>query len=120
VAHQVAPIYRQTLELRKQVAASTLDAEAKLVCCLNWTRRLTRFRPRLRICLGLTLSFYNEADNAQSGGSFRGGSADEMPRSVTPGEEFKVHVHAAQATAETTLVAYGWRARAATNGRRML
>jgi hypothetical protein len=26
-----------------------------------------------------------------------------MPRSVTPGEEFKVHVHAAQATAETAL-----------------
>jgi hypothetical protein len=39
----------------------------------------------------------------QGGGPFRGGSADETPRSVTPGEQFRVRVHAAQATGETRL-----------------
>jgi hypothetical protein len=44
------------------------------------------------------IAFTTRSDSVESGGPFRGGSADETPRSVTPGEEFKVRVHVAQAT----------------------
>ena len=39
----------------------------------------------------------------QGGPGGRGGSADEMPRSVTPGEEFSVRVHLAQALGDVRL-----------------
>ena len=104
VARELAPIYRQTLELRKRTAVSSLDAEAKASLLFELDAKIDEFQSALRELLGLDLvAFTTKADSAQSGGSFRGGSADEMARSVTPGEEFKVHIHAAQATAETTL-----------------
>jgi LmbE family N-acetylglucosaminyl deacetylase len=104
VARELAPIYRQTLELRKRVAASSVDAEAKAGLLFELDAKIDEFQCALKELLGLDLvAFTTKADSAQSGGSFRGGSADEMPRSVTPGEDFKVHVHAAQATTETTL-----------------
>ncbi len=104
VAHQLAPIYRQALELRKRVAGSNLDAEGKAGLLFELDAKIDEFQATLKELLGLDLvAFTTKADTAQSGGPFRGGSADEMPRSVTPGEEFKVRVHAGQATAETTL-----------------
>ncbi|MGA3009228.1 MAG: PIG-L family deacetylase [Terracidiphilus sp.] len=104
VARELAPIYRQTLELRKRVAESNLDAEAKGSLLFELDAKIDQFQSALKELLGLDLiAFTTKADSTQSGGSFRGGSADEMPRSVTPGEEFKVYIHAAQATAETTL-----------------
>jgi LmbE family N-acetylglucosaminyl deacetylase len=103
-ARELAPIYRQTLELRKRVAGSTLDAEGKAGLLFELDAKIQEFQSTLKEFLGLDLvAFTTKAESAQSGGPFRGGSADEMPRSVTPGEEFKVRVHAAQATAETTL-----------------
>jgi LmbE family N-acetylglucosaminyl deacetylase len=104
VARELAPIYRQTLELRKRVAESNLDAEAKAGLLFELDTKIDEFQSALRELLGLDLvAFTTKSDSAQSGGPFRGGSADEMPRSVTPGEEFRVHVHAAQATDETKL-----------------
>ena len=104
VARELAPIYRQTLELRKRVAASNLDAEAKAGLLFELDTEIGKFQTALKELLGLELvAFTTKSDSVQSGGPFRGGSADEMPRSVTPGEEFKVRVHAAQATVETTL-----------------
>jgi len=104
VARELAPIYRQTLELRKRVAESNLDAEAKADLLFELDRKIDEFQATLKELLGLDLvAFTAKSDSAQSGGPFRGGSADEMPRSVTPGEEFRVRVHAAQATAETRL-----------------
>ena len=104
VARELAPIYRQTLELRKRVVGGNLDAEAKAGLLFELDRKIDEFQATFKELLGLDLiAFTTKADSAQSGGSFRGGSADEMPRSVTPGEDFKVHIHAAQATAETTL-----------------
>jgi LmbE family N-acetylglucosaminyl deacetylase len=103
-AHELAPLYRQTLELRKRVAGGSLDAEAKAGLLFELDAKIDEFQSTLKELLGLDLvAFATKAESAQSGGPFRGGSADEMPRSVTPGEEFRVRVHAAQATAETTL-----------------
>jgi LmbE family N-acetylglucosaminyl deacetylase len=104
VARKLVPAYRQTLELRDQVASSSLDAEAKASLLFELDAKIGEFQAALKNLLGLDLiAFTTQADSAQSSGPFRGGSADETPRSVTPGEEFQVRVHAAQATSETRL-----------------
>ncbi len=104
VAHKLAPIYRQTLDLRAKVAAGNLEAEAKAGLLLELDAKIGEFQSALKELLGLDLiAFTAKAGNAPGGGPFRGGSADEMPRSVAPGEEFRVRVHTAQATAETRL-----------------
>ena len=104
VAHKLMPTYRQTIELRGQVAASDLDAQSKAGLLLELDAKIVEFQTALRLSLGLDLmAFTARAENAQGGGPFRGGSADEMPRSVAPGEEFRVRVHTAQATGEARL-----------------
>jgi LmbE family N-acetylglucosaminyl deacetylase len=104
LAHKLSPIYREILDLRKQVAASHLDAEAKASLLFELDAKIGTFQSALANVLGLDLAaFTTKADSAPGGGPFRGGSADETPRSVAPGEEFRVRMHAAQATAETRL-----------------
>jgi hypothetical protein len=103
-AHKLAPNYRQTLDLFTKVAASNLDAEAKAGLLLELDAKIGEFQSALENLLGLDLAaFTAKAGSGQGGGPFRGSSADEMPRSVAPGEEFRVRVHTAQATAETRL-----------------
>jgi LmbE family N-acetylglucosaminyl deacetylase len=102
-ARKLAPIYRATLNLRAQVATDGLDARAKAALLFALDAKIDAFQSALKELLGFDLvAFTTKADSVQ-GGPFRGGSADETPRSVTQGEEFKVRVHAAQATAETKL-----------------
>ncbi len=104
VAHQLTPIYRQTLALRKQVADGNLDAQAKADLLFELDAKIGEFQTALKELLGLDLlAFTTNAENARSSGSSRGATADETPRNVTPGEEFHVRVHAAQATAQTKL-----------------
>jgi LmbE family N-acetylglucosaminyl deacetylase len=102
-ARALAPIYRQTLDLRQKVATSGLDAKSKADLLFELDTKIDQFQDALRLALGVDLmAFTTKPGNAQ-GRQFRGGSADETPRSVAPGEEFKVRVHTAQATAETRL-----------------
>jgi len=102
VAHGLAPAYRQTLELRTKVAGATLTPEAKAGLLLELDAKIGQFQAALKEILGLDLmAFRTHAGAVQTGGPFRGGSADEAPRSVTPGEEFRVRVHTAQASQET-------------------
>jgi LmbE family N-acetylglucosaminyl deacetylase len=104
VAHKLAPIYRQTLDLYARVAASNLDPQAKAGLLFELDAKIDQFQSALRDLLGLDLAaFTTQADSVQSGGPFRGASADETSRSVTPGEEFHVRVHTAQATTESRL-----------------
>jgi hypothetical protein len=66
--------------------------------------KIEQFQAALKNLLGLDLmAFTAKTDSGQGGGPFRGGSADEMPRSVRPGEDFRVRVHTAQATTEVKL-----------------
>jgi LmbE family N-acetylglucosaminyl deacetylase len=104
LAHRLASIYRQTLEARKKTANSNLDAQTKASILFELDLKINQFQSTFKELLGLDLiAFTTKADSVQSGGPFRGGSADETPRSVTPGEEFKVRVHAAQAFGESRL-----------------
>jgi len=104
VAHKLTPIYRQTLDLYKKVGASNLEPEAKAGLLFELDSKIEQFQSALKDLLGLDLmTFTTKEASVPAGGPFRGGSADEMPRSVAPGEDFLVRVHTAHATAETTL-----------------
>jgi LmbE family N-acetylglucosaminyl deacetylase len=105
VAHKLAPIYRQTLALRGRVAASDLDGLARTGLLLELDAKIEQFQAALKELLGLDMvAFRARTGKAPPGGpGGRGGSADEMPPSVTPDEEFRVQIHTAQATQETKL-----------------
>jgi len=104
VAHELAPAYRETLELRARVVGSGLKPEAKAGLLLELDAKIGEFQAALKEMLGLDLmAFRTNAGAAQAGGPFRGGSADEAARSVTPGEDFRVRVHTTQASQEARL-----------------
>jgi len=105
VAHELAPAYRQAIELRSRLAASNLDAAAKSTLLFELDSKINEFQSAFKELLGLDLAAFTArpAGGPQGGPGGRGGSADETPRSVTPGEQFRVRVHTAQATAETRL-----------------
>lgn len=103
VAHQMATIYRQALDLRARVAASSLDPPAKAGLLFELDTKIGQFQSTLADLLGLELVAFRTNERNASSGGFRGASADETPRSVAPGEEFKVRVHAASASADAHL-----------------
>jgi len=103
VAQALAPIYRQTLAFREKVASSDLDQQSKASILFELDAKITQFQSALANALGLDLiAFRTNEAHAQSAG-FRGAAADEAPTSVSPGEDFRVHVHAARATSSTRL-----------------
>jgi LmbE family N-acetylglucosaminyl deacetylase len=102
-AHQLALIYRQALEINAKVAASELDPESKASLLFELNAKIAEFQSALGNLLGLDLvAFTTKSESVQSGGP-RGGGPDETPRSVTPGEQFRVRVHAAQSSSESRL-----------------
>ena len=103
-AHSLASVYRQTITLRSRVAGSDLDAQSKASLLFELDAQIDQMQAAFKDLLGLDLiAFTTKADRVQSGDNARGSSADETPRSVMPGEEFKVRIHAAHATAESRL-----------------
>ena len=107
-AHALTPAYRETLELRERVATSDLDAPSKTSLLFELDSKIGEFQAVLRDLLGLdVLAFTTHSSNAQEGGGFRGGGADETPRSVTPGETFQIRVHTASGAADAK-VAKTW------------
>ena len=103
VAQELAPIYRQTLALRLKVANGDLDATSKAGLLLELDVKIDEFQAALKELLGLDLIAFRTNENRAQPAGFRGGTADETPDSVAPDEDFRVHIHAAQATASTRL-----------------
>ncbi len=102
-ADALAPLYRQTLDLRWRVATSSITEPGKSSLLFELDTKIGEFQQALANLLGLDLvAFRTNETQAQSGG-FRGNTADETPRSVTPGEAFRVRVHTSQATTATRL-----------------
>jgi LmbE family N-acetylglucosaminyl deacetylase len=102
-AHKLAPIYQFIRNLRVGVAGSNLDAQAKAGLLLELDAKIDQIQSALKELLGLDLiAFTTKAEKVENAGP-RGGGPDEMPRSVTPGEAFRVRVHTAQATGESRL-----------------
>jgi len=100
----LTPLYRQTLALRAQAAASNLDLQAKASLLLELDAKIGEFQSALKSLLGLDLiAFTTHASKIEDGG-FRGAGADETPRSVSPGEDFNVRIHTAHAALEARLL----------------
>ena len=103
-AHQLAETYRDALELRSKIAASTLAPKIKSSLLFELDLKIDQFQTVFKDLLGLDLiAFTTHASKVEESG-FRGSSADETPRSVTPGEEFNVRVHTSSASAGAHLV----------------
>jgi LmbE family N-acetylglucosaminyl deacetylase len=103
-AHKLTLIYKETLDLYARVKASDLDAETKAGLELELGAKIGQFQEALKDLLGLDLiAFTARGMSTEGGPGGRGGSADEMPRSVTPGEEFSVRVHLAKALDDVRL-----------------
>ncbi len=97
-AHKLAPIYRQTLELYARVKSSDLDAQSKAGLELELGEKIEQFQSALKELLGLdTLAQTSTGGGADRSGPGGGNFGDETSRAVTPGEEFRVRVHATQA-----------------------
>ena len=98
------PSTRRTLALYAQVSASKLDPEAKASLLFELDAKIQQFQTAFKDLLGLDLvAFTTREDKLSAAGPFRGGSADETPRSVEPGEKFLVRVHTGQAATEAKL-----------------
>ena len=107
-ARAVAPIYRATLELRAKVAAAKdLSGAAKDDIGFELDQKIGEYEDVLADQLGLDMIAFRTSEARATSGGFRGASADETARSVSPGEKLNVRVHAAQATGETRL-AHVW------------
>jgi len=101
-AHRLSVLYRKTIQLENDVIRSSYREDSKTLSELD--AKLEQFQVALKDLLGLDMiAFRTKSTNALDGGPFRGGSADEASRSVSPGEKFLVRVHATQATPETQL-----------------
>jgi len=97
-ARRLVPVYRQTLDLYARVETSDLDAEAKADLEFELAAKIDQFQRALADMLGLDLiAFRTRSGGGQREGSGRGGTADETPLSVSPGQEFDVRAHVAQA-----------------------
>jgi LmbE family N-acetylglucosaminyl deacetylase len=108
VAHEVAPIYRQTLALREKVAASNLDPAAKSGLLLELDAKIAQFQSALKDLLGLDFIAFRTSEGLIQSGGFRGGSADETPNSVSPGEEIKVRIHTSTASQKAHITSSGF------------
>ncbi|HEX4756320.1 MAG TPA: PIG-L family deacetylase, partial [Terracidiphilus sp.] len=102
-AHKLTPIYRQTLELYAKVKASDLDAEAKAGLEFELGNKIEQFQSALKDLLGLDLVAFTGGRGDRGGYGPGGGGADESARSVSPGEEFSVRVHTANAASKADL-----------------
>src|SRR5579872_5140546 len=103
MAQQVAAISRKALDLRAQVAGRSMDAGAKASILFELDTKIDQLQSTLAELLGLEMIAYRTNESRASNTGFRGSSADETPRSVSPGEAFKVHVHATSASADAHL-----------------
>ncbi len=92
-AHKVVAIYRQVLDLRKSVAESSMNGNTIYNLLFELDSKIAVFQSALRELLGIDFIAVRTRESAVQGGGFRGNSADEAPDSVSPGQDFNVHVH---------------------------
>jgi LmbE family N-acetylglucosaminyl deacetylase len=102
-AHELSPLYRQTLNLREKVSSSQLDARSKASLLFELDAKIAQFESAFQALLGLELTAFRTNESKLSEGGFRGNSADEIARTVSPGESFKVRLHVAGLSPEVRL-----------------
>ena len=115
-AHKLAAIYDDALVLRKAWApinlggsrkpgmgTGILEIKEKASFSFELNLKIEQFQSALKGLLGLDLIAFTTHTTKAQDSRARGGSADETPASVTPGENFLVRVHTAHATAGVAL-----------------
>jgi LmbE family N-acetylglucosaminyl deacetylase len=102
-ARKLAPVYQLTLDLYARVKASDLNEAAKYGLTFELGEKIDQFQRALKDMLGLDMVAFTTRSGEGQGGSGRGGTADETPRSVSPGEAFAVRVHTAKASPDAQL-----------------
>ena len=103
-AHKLVPVYKQTLDLYARVEQSELAAKPKADLEFELGDKIDQFQTAFKDLLGLDLiAFTTKQKDGQPGGGNRGGTADETPRSVTPGASFRVRAHVANAAGAAKL-----------------
>lgn len=103
-ARKLASVYRQTLDLYAKIGGSDLSAKEKSDLQFELRHKIDQFQTALKDLLGLDMIAFRTNDGARrTGGSARGGTADETPSAVTPGETFAVRIHTAQADDQAQL-----------------
>lgn len=102
-ARKLAVIYRQTIDLRRKVAGGDMDADGRASILFELDAKIGEFQTAFADLLGLNLTAFRTKESRPQGGGFRGATADETSRSVSPGETLRVRVHVSQATTETRL-----------------
>ena len=108
-AHRLAPIYKLTLDLYRRVQQSNLDPQSKASLEFLLGVKVNQFQATFKDLLGLDLAAFTTRDGASEGaGSSRGGTADETPSSVIPGQDFFVHVHTARASSDLRPSTTAW------------
>jgi LmbE family N-acetylglucosaminyl deacetylase len=103
-AHELAPVYRQTLDLYARVKSSDLDSESKAGLEIELGAKIEQFQIALKDLLGLDIIAFATGSAGTPGYGGRGASADETSRSVYPGEDFGVRVHTFSATGGAHLI----------------
>lgn len=94
MAHALAPIYKETLDLRGRIDSdAALNAQAKAGLLLELDDKIADFQIALKDLLGLDLVAFRTRESTVQGGGFRGNSADETPECVSPGESFNARIH---------------------------
>lgn len=92
-AHKLVPAYREVLDLRARVAASSLGADAKSNVLFQLDTKINQFQDAFKNLLGLGLTAFRTGGVERQRGPFPGRSAEETSSSVTPGESFYVRMH---------------------------
>jgi LmbE family N-acetylglucosaminyl deacetylase len=103
-ARKLLPAYKATLDLYARIQTSNLGEKPKADLAFELGAKIDAFQTAFKDLLGLDLiAFTTRQRDGQPGGGNRGASADETPRSVTPGQAFRVRAHTANALAATKL-----------------
>jgi hypothetical protein len=94
VARSWAMIYGEVLGLRARIAASDLPDPGKSNLLFELDIKIGQFQDAIKEQLGLEVQAFRASATGASRGDIagRGASADETPRSVAPGETFRVQV----------------------------
>ncbi|MGB7987701.1 MAG: PIG-L family deacetylase [Terracidiphilus sp.] len=101
-AHSLATLDNKTIQLIHRVEMeNNYQFSENVLEELNTKQQ--QFQSALKELLGLDLiAFTTKADKVENSGA-RGNSADETPRSVIPGEDFRVRIHTAWASNDIKL-----------------
>lgn len=96
-ARALLPAYQQTIQLRARIGSDAALNDTERTALLGEIdAKISAYSQAFRELLGLDVTAFTAKNgvSARGGPAGRGASADEMPRSVAPGDDVHIRVHA--------------------------